>query len=393
MVSEIAKSSRHDAVSLPDEVQSFFVKVRSEGQAVQNVIEKRTETSPMSERMDVDVQPDFLSLAYWEDLLCKLNEMRRYRRIIGSLVGSCLLAATPLLSSTKETACLVALDIVENAIVSIAKVEEAYKCENQSKAVIEEAIHFLSLDELLDNMDAAEDVDENRLLPAMSKLWPYLVKNKISVPVVRKCTEVLSRAIEISGGVFFVRWFHKDGPVIWRLLALSPFRRKRMSLMDEKAIILPYRNTSLTSEEPMAEISSQKIQISLLDMVTEISSNKRSAIALESVLKKICGLVVGIAYSGLISLREAAIRALAGLACMDPDLVWLLLADMYYSLNQRDMPFPPNQDLVELYDLLPPPMSSREYLFVQYGGEGVRCDVDPSSVDEVFKRTQDAVLT
>lgn len=207
MVSEIAKSSRHDAVSLPDEVQSFFVKVRSEGQAVQNVIEKRTETSPMSERMDVDVQPDFLSLAYWEDLLCKLNEMRRYRRIIGSLVGSCLLAATPLLSSTKETACLVALDIVENAIVSIAKVEEAYKCENQSKAVIEEAIHFLSLDELLDNMDAAEDVDENRLLPAMSKLWPYLVKNKISVPVVRKCTEVLSRAIEISGGVFLYAGF------------------------------------------------------------------------------------------------------------------------------------------------------------------------------------------
>lgn len=42
----------------------------------------------------------------------------------------------------------------------------------------------MSLDELLDNMDAAEDVDENRLLPAMNKLWPYLViclENKISV--------------------------------------------------------------------------------------------------------------------------------------------------------------------------------------------------------------------
>ena len=82
-------------------------------------------------------------------------------------------------------------------------------------------------------------------------------------PVVRKCTEVLSRAIGISCGDFFVRRFHKDGPVLWRLLALSPFRRKRLSLMDEKAIILPYRNTSLTSEEPMAEISSQKIQIAV----------------------------------------------------------------------------------------------------------------------------------
>lgn len=63
--------------------------------------------------MNADAQLDFMSLEYWEDLLCKLNEMRRYRRIVGSLAGSCLSAATPLLSSAKETACLVALDVVE----------------------------------------------------------------------------------------------------------------------------------------------------------------------------------------------------------------------------------------------------------------------------------------
>jgi len=95
-----------------------------------------------------------------------------------------------------------------------------------------------------------------------------------------------------------------------------------MSKMNEKAIILPYRDTSLTSEEPMAEISSQKIQIAVLDMIAAISSNKRSAVALESVLKKVCGLVVGIAYSSLTGLQEAAIRALAGLACIDADLIW-----------------------------------------------------------------------
>ena len=73
---------------------------------------------------------------------------------------------------------------LQNATISIAKVEEAYKCECQSKGVIEEAIQFLSFDELLDGTDATEDVDENRLLPAMNKLWPYLViclRNKISV--------------------------------------------------------------------------------------------------------------------------------------------------------------------------------------------------------------------
>ncbi|RLN15436.1 uncharacterized protein C2845_PM02G19050 [Panicum miliaceum] len=393
-VSEIAKACRHESTNLPDGAQSFYVKVSTEGQEVKNMIEKRMESRATSERMNVDAQSDFMSLEYWEDLLCKLNEMKRYRRIVGSLTGSCLSAATPLLSSTKETACLVALDVVENAIISIAKVEEAYKCENRSKGVIEEAVQFLSFDEL-DGTDATEDVDENRLLPAMNKLWPYLIiclRNKVSVPVVRKCTEVLRRAIGISGGDFYVRRFHKDGHIVWRLLALSPFRRKRMSMMDEKAIILPYRDTSLTSEEPMSEISSQKIQIAVLDMIAAISSNKRSAIALESELKKVCGLVVGIAYSSLTGLQEAAIRALAGLARMDADLVWLLLADVYYSLNQRDIPLPPNQDVPELSDLLPPSMSSREYLFVQYGGEGVRCDVDPPSVHEVFKRMQDVVL-
>ena len=162
------------------------------------------------------------------------------------------------------------------------------------------------------------------------KLFTY--HTVVLQPVVRKCTEVLSRAINISGGDFYVRRFHKDGSIVWRLLALSPFRR--MSKMNEKAIILPYRDTSLTSEEPMAEISSQKIQIAVLDMIAAISSNKRSAVALESVLKKVCGLVVGIAYSSLTGLQEAAIRALAGLACMDADLVWLLLADVYYTTTQ-----------------------------------------------------------
>ena len=112
------------------------------------------------------------------------------------------------------------------------------------------------------------------------KLFTY--HTVVLQPVVRKCTEVLSRATGISGGDFYVRRFHKDGSIVWRLLALSPFRR--MSKMDEKAIILPYRDTSLTSEEPMAEISSQKIQIAVLDMIAAISSNKRSAVALESVL-------------------------------------------------------------------------------------------------------------
>lgn len=54
-----------------------------------------------------------LQLEHWEEMLFKLNESRRYRRTVGSIVGSCLTAATPLLASVNDAASLVALDIVE----------------------------------------------------------------------------------------------------------------------------------------------------------------------------------------------------------------------------------------------------------------------------------------
>jgi len=55
----------------------------------------------------------------WENLLFKLNDSKRYRRTVGSIAGSCLTAAIPLLASMKQEECLVALNIVEVPIVHI----------------------------------------------------------------------------------------------------------------------------------------------------------------------------------------------------------------------------------------------------------------------------------
>ena len=49
----------------------------------------------------------------WETILFKLNDSRRYRRTVGSIAGSCVTAATPLLASYKQEICLAALDIIE----------------------------------------------------------------------------------------------------------------------------------------------------------------------------------------------------------------------------------------------------------------------------------------
>jgi hypothetical protein len=71
--------------------------------------------------------------------------------------------------------------------VTLAKVEEAYRHEKETKEAIEEVIRSYSLYQLQDTLDAAEEgTDENRLLPAMNKIWPFLVacvRNKN--PVVR----------------------------------------------------------------------------------------------------------------------------------------------------------------------------------------------------------------
>lgn len=54
--------------------------------------------------------------------------------------------------------------------------EEAYRHEKETKEEIEEVLRSSSMYHLQDNLDAADDgADENRLLPAMNKLWPFLV--------------------------------------------------------------------------------------------------------------------------------------------------------------------------------------------------------------------------
>ncbi|CAL9118065.1 unnamed protein product [Musa acuminata var. zebrina] len=403
-VGEIAKASQTEASSLPDQAEIFSAHISSNILMMQKWINEnhvaRSSFSMCTESQALEIgSVNFddvsLHLEYWEELLFKFNEMKRYRRIVGSLVGSCLKAASPLVSSQKESVCLVSLDIIEDVSVSLAKVEEAYKHEKQTKAAIWEAVQLLSLNDLKDGMEAADDeADENRVLPAMNIIWPYLIlclKNKVSVVVIRKCLNMLHKAVQIGGGDFFVRRFQNDGHTIWKLLTSSTFRRKPM-LSNEERILLPYRSNSITSEEPMAEVSSQKIQAAVLDMITLICSDKRTSSALQTVLKNVSGIVVGIACSSMAGLKDASLRALSGLACIDSDLTWLLLADVYYSLNRRDVILPPCRDLAGISELLPAASSKKEYLFVNYAGEDLGLDIDPSSVEVVFRKMESEVL-
>ncbi|WJX17050.1 hypothetical protein P8452_07005 [Trifolium repens] len=366
-VAEIVKASKREACLLPPQAESFSTDVRS-------TISNAKETTQDQ----------------WEAISFKLNDSRRYRRTVGSIAGSCITAAIPLLASFKQEICLASLDIIESGLLAIAKVQSAYKHEREIKEAIVEALESLSLYQLKDTLDATEEeADENRLLPAMNKIWPFLVtciQNRNPVAV-RRCLNVISNVVQICGGDFFTRRFHTDGTHFWKLLTTSPFR-KMSNFKDEKTPLqLPYRNTSVNSEDSLAETSYLKVQIAVLNMVADLCSNKRSASALELVLKKLCGLAVGIACSNVAGLRDASLNALHGLASIDPDLVWLLLADIYYSVKKKDaLPPPPRPDLPEISEIIPLPSSPKEYLYVQYGGQSYGFDIDLASVEFVFTK-------
>ncbi|XP_077233092.1 ARM repeat superfamily protein isoform X1 [Tasmannia lanceolata] len=407
-VSEIAKASRHEACAMANAAESYFIRVKSKVLDLEKMVvgknHKQSDVSHDSDGGDmgslktekeiINTNGVDLQIEQWEEMLFKLNDARRYRRTVGSVLGSCLTTATPILASMQETACLVALEIVEVGIATLAKVEEAYKHEKETKDAIERAFRLISFNDLEDPLDATDEgTDENRLLPAMNKIWPYLVhclKNK-NLVVVRRCLTVVSRVVQVCGGGFFTRRFQTDGSHFWKLLTASPFQRKPIS-KEKKHILLPYRGTSTSSSDSVAEISSLKVQASVLEMIADISKNKISAPAFEAVLKKVSGLIVGIACSSVTGLRDPSINALSGLASIDPDLIWLLVADIYFSLV-KDKPFPPHEDLTEIPQLLPPPPSPKDYLYRQYGGETFGFDVNLSAAEMVFRKLQSEVFT
>lgn len=387
-VAEIGNAAKQEAHMLPVQAKSFLAYVNLKVSDVKKEIEQDTVSEGEPEPDDVIFGQDIaVNLEEWESLLFKLNDNKRYRRIVRSIAVSCLTAVTPLLASQKESVCLVALNIIEDGIATLAKVEEAFKLEKETKEGIEEVASLCSFYNLKDILDAAEEgTDENVLLPAMNKIWPYLVacvRNRIPVPV-RRCAEVISNVVNICGGNFFSRRFHNDGPHFWKLLSTSPFKRKSIS-SDEKAPLLPYRSTSRTLDDPVSESSNLKTQAAVLHMIACMSRDKNSASALELVLKKVSGLVVGIACSGVAGLWDASIDALSGLASIDPDLIWLLLADVYYSMKEKDV-LPPNSAIPELAEILPLPLSSKDYLYVQYGGQTYGFDVNLSSVENAFRQ-------
>ena len=96
---------------------------------------------------------------------------------------------------------------------------------------------------------------------------------------VRRCLSVISNVVQICGGDFFSRRFHTDGHHIWKFLTMSPFRKNPNLKQERTPLKLPYRSTSISPEESVSELTNLKVQIAVLNMIADLSKNRKSASA------------------------------------------------------------------------------------------------------------------
>ncbi|PWA49187.1 Armadillo-like helical [Artemisia annua] len=121
-VAEIAKASNREACSVPAQAEAYHKHVKSElSNLERKTVNKVDDGDHSSLEEDADKYKEQLEAVFF-----KLKESKSYRRTVGSISISCITTTTRLLSSLKQTTCLIDLDIVEDGIVALAEVEKSY---------------------------------------------------------------------------------------------------------------------------------------------------------------------------------------------------------------------------------------------------------------------------
>ncbi|PWA90503.1 Armadillo-like helical [Artemisia annua] len=112
-VAEIAKASNREACSVPAQAEAYHKHVKFElSNLERKTVNKVDDGDHSSLEEDADKYKEELEAVFF-----KPKESKSYRQTVGSISSisiSCITAATPLLSSLKQTTCLIALDIVEH---------------------------------------------------------------------------------------------------------------------------------------------------------------------------------------------------------------------------------------------------------------------------------------
>ncbi|KAH7284590.1 hypothetical protein KP509_34G061400 [Ceratopteris richardii] len=313
------------------------------------------------------------SMSYWDEITSNLKRNERSRQALQEIVISCLNSSCPLLASKDQHKCLLALEITEVGVAAMSFLDALLKLEKEEKA------RASNLPGHTNEVSELTDSEPPKLLPTMHRVWPHLSAclKHVMPSVLIRASEVIASVVNSCGGDFFTRRFEKD--VVPRFLSFlcqdTGFEVKKVS----RKFLLSSRETSMSGHKDYAPASLFGVQQAVLSCLRDVGKNKKSSPALATTLDQLSAVVVGLAC-GIPDLQDLATQTLIALSNIDPDLIWILVADVAYGNSgvQSSQITSPGMIFPVVSDLLPPLVTQKDALWIQLTGKDIKVNIDGS---------------
>ncbi|CAD7698395.1 unnamed protein product [Ostreobium quekettii] len=223
------------------------------------------------------------------------------------LASSAVDLAAPLMLSKELRVSLLAMAVCASALGALTRTSSAHAIDER-----------LREDHLSKAKAATSPVRPAvpMLLPAIHRAWPSLLHclKDTRGPAAERALDLLAHVIEAGGGSFMDRRLTDDAwPILQRLLERGCHGESKRGASDCD----PPPNASL------------RIRKAALDCVSRVASCEGGRTSLRWVVAEVVDELVGFWAPGQpLALREASSRAVASLAAVDADVVWLALTDL-----------------------------------------------------------------
>ncbi|KAI5070070.1 hypothetical protein GOP47_0014413 [Adiantum capillus-veneris] len=331
---------------------------------------------------------DSKSMNYWEEIISHVKKSERTRQALQEIVLSCLNSSSPLMASKDQRKCLLALEITDVGMVSMACLDALAKREKEEKAKAR------TLTGHVDDISDFTDAEPPKLLPVMHRVWPHLAAClKHAMPsVLIRALEVIASVVSSCGGDFFTRRFQKDlVPRFLNILAQGTSLQAKSDIHGGRKLRLNSHETNASNYKEFAPASLLKVQETVLACIRDVAKSKKSAPALARSLEQLAGVVVGLACA-VPAIEDSATQALIALSNIDADLIWILLADIAYGSSSpqllEEVMSPPGPLFPNASQLLPPFRGSQEALWMQFSGRERNLNINSSQAWTILSRLE-----
>ncbi|CAL5218647.1 g350 [Coccomyxa viridis] len=314
-------STAHSSASGRDadaeEIRSYFMEhLQSKEDSAQGGAEEAPDPEDLAAQVEWDCEA-------W----AAADERRRRVHADATLAASAAHMAGPLVTSKHLQVALLAMEVAEAALRTLACTSAALDIQEQR------------ITPLVKPRDAVQPVQPEvpQLLPSIHTLWAPLVQTLKDerIAAVEAALGFLGSYTEL-GGSFLARRFRQEAwPQLQRLLQRGP-------------------DTPLNAPEPLAPAVVHRAQLAVVTYLQRVASDGDGAAVLAPIAAAVAEAVaphLAAAYPA--SLRAATSQLLLSLAKLDADALWLLL----FRLAQQESPANPCPRLLPSMQEIKPPQA------------------------------------